>query len=246
MERTEFKSHISGQYNQNLEDLFNQVLEMGGLVEAQLTNTVEAIKCENKKLAKEVKQIDKIVNKGEIEIDRLCARVLARQQPTASDLRLVVSAIRIAVDLERIGDEAVNISKLAIKMAKVQDVPCETLPAYKCLMEMIAIDLAMLKKVLTSFAQLDLDGIAETVEDELRVNEIKSIALKEIQVSLNKDTDEIAEYMMQMIYSVRAAERISAHIVNITESIVYLINGHNVRHMNSEKLSSFLSAENQD
>lgn len=245
MERTEFKSHISGQYNRNLEDLFNQVLEMGGLVEGQLNNTVEAIKCENKKLAKEVKQIDKIVNKEEIEIDRLCARVLARQQPTASDLRLIVSAIRIAVDLERIGDEAVNASKLAIKMAKVQEVPCDTLPAFKSLMEMIAIDLDMLKKVLTSFAQLDLDGISEIVDDEQRVTEIKNTALSEIQVSLNKDTDEIAEYMMQMIYSVRAAERISAHIVNIAESIVYLIKGRDVRHMNSEKLSSFLGAENQ-
>jgi len=246
MERTEFKSHISEKYNRNLEDLFNQVLEMGGLVETQLNNTVDAIKCENKKLAKEVKQIDKIVNKGEIEIDRLCASVLARQQPTASDLRLIVSAIRIAVDLERIGDEAVNTSKLAIKMAKVQDVPCDTLPAYKCLMEIIAIDLVMLKKALTSFAQLDLDSIAETVDDEQRVTEIKNKALNEIQLSLNKDTDEIAEYMMQMIYSVRAAERISAHIVNITESIVYIVNGQNVRHMNSVKLSSFLSDQDQD
>lgn len=246
MERIEFKSHISKQYNRNLEDLFNQVLEMGGLVEGQLSNTVEAIKCENKKLAKEVKQIDKIVNKEEIEIDRLCARVLARQQPTASDLRLIVSAIRIAVDLERIGDETVNASKLAIKMAKVKEVPCDTLPGFKCLMEMIAIDLDMLKKVLTSFSQLDLEGISDIVDDEQRVTEIKNTALNEIQVSLNKDTDEIAEYMMQMIYSVRASERISAHIVNIAESIVYLIKGRDVRHMNSKKLSSFLGAENQD
>jgi phosphate transport system protein len=245
MERTEFKSHISAQYNRNLEDLFNQVLEMGGLVEDQLSNTIEAIKCENKSLAKEVKQLDKIVNKEEMEIDHLCARVLARQQPTASDLRLIVSAIRIAVDLERIGDEVVNASKLAIKMAKVQDIPCDTLPGFKSLMEMINIDFEMLKKVLTSFAQLDLAGLSDAVDDEQHVTEIKNKALAEIQTSLN-NTEELAEYIMQMIYSIRAAERISAHIVNIAESIVYLVKGRDVRNMNSEKLSDFLEKENQE
>jgi len=246
MERTEFKSHISGQYNQNLEDLFNQVLEMGGLVEAQLDNSIQAIKCENKKLAKEVKQIDKVVNKGEMEIDRLCARVLARQQPTASDLRLIVSAIRIAVDLERLGDETVNNAKLAIKMAKVDDIPCDTLPGFKSLIEMAEIDKNMLKKSLTAFAQLELAEISDIVDYENRVVTIKDKALAEIQQSLNNNNDDMAEYLMQMINSVRACERIAAHIVNIVESIVYLVNGRNVRNMNSEKLADFLGLFNQD
>lgn len=241
MERTNFKSHISGQYNRNLEELFNQVLEMGGLVEAQLMNTVEAIKSQNKSLAKEIKHIDKVVNKDEIEIDRLCARVLARQQPTASDLRLVVSAIRIAVDLERIGDEAVNTSKLAIRMAKVKDVPCNTLPGFEALMQMVAIDLDMLKKALNAFSQLSLYDLSDIFEDEKRVDEIKAKALLDIKDSLNQSGGQ-AEYIMHMIYSIRATERISAHIVNITESIVYLVHGSNIRHMNSEKLSQFLEA----
>jgi phosphate transport system protein len=242
MERTEFKSHISEKYNQNLEDLFNQVLEMGGLVEEQLQNALEAIKCENKVLAKEIKQVDKLVNKEEMEIDRLCARVLARQQPAASDLRLIVSAIRIAVDLERIGDEVVNTVKLAVKMSKVHDIPCETLPGFKSLIEMISIDLSMLNSVLTSFAQLDLAEVADIVDDEDRTIEIKDAALLEIQNSLNSNDDGMAEYIMQMIYSIRASERIAAHIVNIAESIVYLIKGNDVRHMNSKKLAGFLNS----
>jgi phosphate transport system protein len=245
MERTEFKSHISEQYNQNLEDLFNQILEMGGLVEEQLNNACEAIKCENKSLAKEVKQIDKIVNKGEVEVDRLAARVLARQQPTASDLRLVVSAIRIAVDLERIGDEAVNASKLAIKMSKVQEIPCETLPGFRSLMEMMAIGDGMLKTTLKAFTDLNLAGICDVVEDEVKVMQIRDVALLEIQRSLN-NTEELAEYMMQMIYSIRAAERICAHIVNVCESLVYLVKGHNVSNMNSETLSEFLEKIDQE
>lgn len=244
MERKTFKSHISGQYNQNLEELFNHVLVMGGLVETQIQNALEAVKCEDKFLAKEVKQVDKIINKEELEIDRLCARVLARQQPTASDLRLIESAIRIAVDLERMGDEAVNASKLATKMSKVQEIPCEILPGYSSLMEMVALDLDMLRKTLNAFSQLDISQLVEVFENDQRVSMIRKKSLLEINHSLNHNTDELAEYIMQMFASIRASERISAHIVNVAESIVYLVNGQHVRHMNTEKLNEFLSSLN--
>lgn len=240
MERTEFKSHISGQYNQNLEDLFNLVLEMGGLVETQLTNTLEAVKGENRSLAKEVKLLDKVVNKEELEIDRICATVLARQQPAASDLRLIVSAIRLAVDLERIGDEVVNVSKLAVKMSKVSEVPSTTVPGYKQLIDMVSIDIEMLKNVLSGFAALDAKQFADMIDDDNRVIEIKNQAYNEIKEALNQPHEMDADYMMQMIHSVRAAERISAHIVNMGESIVYLINGNNARKLTPEKFSEFL------
>jgi len=246
MDRQNFNTHISGQYNKNLEELFNQILSMGGLVEAQIKNTIEAVKCEDKSLAKEIKQVDKIVNKEELEIDRLCAHVLARQQPTASDLRLVVSSIRIAVDLERIGDEAVNASRLASKMSKTKEVPCEVLPGYGSLMEMVAINLDILKKTLNAFAQLDISDLSEIFEDDIRIASIKKKALNEINDSLNNNTDGLAEYIMQMFISIRASERISAHIINIAESIIYLVEGKEVRHMNSEKLESFLNTLNQE
>lgn len=240
MERTEFKSHISEKYNQNLEDLFSLVLEMGGLVESQLGNTLKAVKGEDKSLAKEVKQVDKIVNKEELEIDRICASVLARQQPAASDLRLIVSAIRLAVDLERIGDEVVNVSKLAVKMSAVSDVASRALPGYKQLIDMLSINIEMLKNVLTGFAKLDVKEFVDMIEDEQRISEINSLALQEIKKSLNESQDIDAEYLMQMIYSVRSAERIAAHIVNMGESIIYLVNGDNVRNFKPEKLSQFL------
>ena len=240
MERTEFKSHISEKYNQNLEDLFSLVLEMGGLVESQLGNTLKAVKGEDKSLAKEVKQVDKIVNKEELEIDRICATVLARQQPAASDLRLIVSAIRLAVDLERIGDEVVNVSKLAVKMSAVSDVASKALPGYKELIDILSINIEMLKNVLTGFAKLDLKEFVDMVEDEQRISEINELALQEIKNSLNESQNIDAEYLMQMIYSIRSAERIAAHIVNMGESIVYLVNGDNVRNLKPEKLSQFL------
>lgn len=103
MNRKEFGTHVSASYNQYLEDLFNQILEMGSLVERQLQSSVLSVQNADSDLAREVIQLDKLVNREEMEIDRLCVRVLARQQPTASDLRLIVSSIRIAVDLERMG-----------------------------------------------------------------------------------------------------------------------------------------------
>lgn len=246
MDRQNFNTHISAQYNKNLEELFNQILSMGGLVEAQIKNTIEAVKCEDKSLAKEVKQVDKLVNKEELEIDRLCARVIARQHPTASDLRLIVSSIRIAVDLERIGDEAVNASKLASKMSKNKEVPCEILPGYGSLMEMVAINLDTLKKTLNAFAQLDISELGDVFDDEESISSIKKKSLLEINNALNNNTEDLAEYIMQMFISIRASERISAHIVNIAESVIYLVKGKDVRHMNSEKLESFLNEQNKD
>lgn len=243
MERTEFKAHISEQYNRNLEDLFNQVLEMGGMVEKQLDNALEAIKCNDLPLARNIKVLDKIVNKEEMEINRLCASVLARQQPTASDLRLIIIAIRIAVDLERMGDESVNAAKLAIKMSD-SDYQCESIPGYSGLLEIATCATEMLKKSLNAFSRLDLSEIADIIDDEERMD----IALKTATQSvLNGFTSTTIppEYLIEMIYALRAAERITDHAVNIAESVVYLVEGQDIRNMDTDKLLSFLNGVNK-
>lgn len=243
MERKEFSSHVSARYNESLEELFNQVLEMGGLVEKQLSNTHEAIMVENKPLAKEVKQLDKLVNKEEVEIDTLCANVLATQQPTARDLRLVVSAIRIAVDLERAGDETVNASKLAIMMSKLAEVPTNTVSGYEQLNQMLTICQDMLHKTLKCFAELSTEYCLEVPEDKDRVAELATEGLSAINTALKQSQNATVDCEMQMLYSIRSVERIAAHIVNITESIVYLIHGRNVQNMNSERLTAFLQQQ---
>ncbi|MDG6773537.1 phosphate signaling complex protein PhoU [Thiomicrorhabdus sp. ZW0627] len=240
MERTEFKSHISEQLNRNLEDLFNQVLEMGGLVERQLENAVTAVENSDVSLAKEVLQIDKVINKEEMEIDRLCARVLARQQPTASDLRLIIIAIRIAVDLERMGDEVVKTAKLVIKMAD-SDVVCSELPGYGALLEITSCANTMLKKVLNAFARLELSEVVSVVEDEERMDNSLKAAMVDVLAGFN--AHEIApEYLLEMVYALRASERVTDHAANIAESIVYLVDGRDVRNMDTEKLSELLSS----
>ena len=240
MERKEFSSHVSERYNNSLEELFNQVLGMGGLVEKQLSSTHEAIMVENKPLAKEVQQLDKLVNKEEIEIDSLCAKVLATQQPTARDLRLVVSAIRIAVDLERAGDETVNVAKLAIMMSKMTEIPTNTLAGFEQLNKMIIICQDMLNKTLKCFSELSTEYCLEVPDNKIHVDELAKEAQKAVNLTLKNSEDATVDCEMQMLYSIRSVERIAAHLVNITESIVYLIHGRNVSHMNSKRLAEFL------
>ncbi len=241
MEKQEFKSHISAKYNRSLEDLFNHVLEMGGLVESQLKNAMESIKCDNKSLAKEVKQLDRVVNREEFEIDRIAANVLARQQPAASDLRLIVSAIRIGVDLERIGDESVNVARLAIKTAKDDAINCHILPGYDELMKMLAINIDMLQKVLAGFASLSLAEMADVLESDSIIADYRKTANEKIQKMLDSHESKNAAHVMQMISCIRAANRTSAHIVNVVESVVYIINGRNYKSIDSEKLAEFLN-----
>lgn len=240
MERTEFKEHISEQFNRNLEDLFNQVLEMGGLVERQLENAVSAVQNSDSALAKEVLHLDKVINKEEMEIDRLCARVLARQQPTASDLRLIIMAIRIAVDLERMGDEVVKTARLVITMADCEE-NCANLPGYNSLLEITNEANRMLKVVLNSFARLDLSEVMRIMDDEERMDVVLKESMEEV-VNSFRDPEINPEYLLEMIYALRASERITDHAANIAESIVYLIEGRDVRNMDTQKLSEFLDS----
>ncbi len=239
MERQEFKSHISEQLNQNLEGLFNQLLEMGGLVERQLEHVISAVQNGDLALAKEVLQLDKIINREEMEIDRMCASVLARQQPAASDLRLIIMGIRIAIDLERMGDEAVKVAQLVIKMHEA-DLRCNVLPGYDALVALTIGGHAMLKKVLNAFARLDLSDVRSIFADEVEMDKVFKDGIQIVNDSF-KESDLDAELLLAMVNALRASERVTDHSENIAESIIYLVQGQDVRNMDSEKLSEFLT-----
>lgn len=239
MERQEFKSHISEQLNQNLEGLFNQLLEMGGLVERQLEHVISAVQNGDLALAKEVLQLDKIINREEMEIDRMCASVLARQQPAASDLRLIIMGIRIAIDLERMGDEAVKVAQLVIKMNDA-DLSCKVLPGYDALVALTIGGHAMLKKVLNAFARLDLSDVRSVFADEVEMDKVFKDGIQIVNDSF-KESDLDAELLLAMVNALRASERVTDHSENIAESIIYLVQGQDVRNMDSEKLSEFLT-----
>lgn len=239
MERKEFGTHVSATYNQYLEDLFNQVLEMGSLVERQLEAAVSSVQSADSDKAHEVIQLDKLINREEMEIDRLCVRVLARQQPTASDLRLIISTIRMAVDLERMGDEVVKIARLVLRLNEIGNSTCRDLQGYKQLIEISARAADMLKKALNAFTRLDVVDASLVIEEEERVDELFAVAMSEVTDRF-KETNHDVECLLELVYALRASERITDHARNMAESIIYLVNGQDMRNMDADALSAFL------
>jgi phosphate transport system protein len=244
MERSEFNNHVSEQLNRDLEALFNQVLEMGGLVEQQVDQLYNSLETNNIDLAKSTIKLDKIVNREEIEIDRLAGIVLARQQPTASDLRLLVMAIRMASDLERMGDEATKISKLILNQCKLGN-SCSELVAFDDLRQIVLAAENMIKMALNAFSKLDSSDFMEIYHLEDRMDEVLDSAQFKIKAALVSTTDEATvDTLLRTLKAVRAAERITDHALNMGESIVYLVHGKDVRSMDKHALEDYIARKN--
>lgn len=245
MEKKEFNSHISNQLNRNLEDLFNHILEMGGLVEVQLETALQALGAGDVAKAKEVIVLDKVINQAEMEIDRLCARVLARQQPTASDLRLILATIRIAIDLERMGDEVVKIAKMIIKFNEEYETACRDYSGYAELLDIASRSNSMLKTALNAFARVSTAEAIDIVNQEEEIDVIYKNACEKVTNDFKAKPDQV-ECLLEVIGALRATERVSDHARNIMESIVYLVQGQDVRSMDEARLMAFLAEIRED
>lgn len=241
MDKREFTSHISGEMNRNLEDLFNHILEMGGLVESQFEGAMMALTESNVNRAQEVILLDRAVNNAEMVIDKLCAKVLARQHPTASDLRLIIATIRIAIDLERIGDEVVKIAKMVLTFATEQIDNCAILPGYLPLIDMSNRSINMLHDALDGFARVTTEASLKLIQEEESVDKIYKDAYKEV-IEGFKTSPEHAACLAEILITLRAVERISDHARNIGESIIYLIKGKDVRELDKDSLLTFINS----
>lgn len=238
MDRKDFTSHISEALNKSLEEVFDHILQMGGMVEKQMDYAVEALQKSDVVLAKEVLVLDKKVNCQEVAIDSLCARILARQQPTALDLRLVLSAIRMAVDLERMGDEVVKIAKFILMMSE-KNLPCSQVPGLESLIEVSMRSSKMLHRALDGFARLNIGEVGSVIEEEELLDDVYKKALFELMQQVEQGGQQ-ATCTLELIFALRAAERMSDHARNIAESIIYLVKGQDVRDMDEEALFAFL------
>ncbi len=235
MEKKEFGSHISRRMNKNLEEVFNSILEMGGLVESQLENALIALTNADKNRADEVLLLDKRVNLAELEIEKLCTNILVRQQPTASDLRLTIAAIRIAIDLERMGDEIMKIAKMVKIFIKKGETPANDFPGYSNLLDISNRSLKILHSSLDCFARLTVNDILSVIDEEETINQLYAEAYKDI-IQGFKSTPNRADCIAQMLLSLRAVERVSDHVINIIENVVYLINGKDIRVMDNDSM----------
>ena len=230
------RQHISGQFNAELDAMKNHLLEMGGLVEQQLARATEGLLSRDSGLAQQVIDSDRDINALEVRIDEECSRILARRQPAASDLRLVLSVAKSTTDLERIGDEASKIGRQAIRL-------CELPPSRGSYTELRAISghvARMLREALDAFARLDVDRAMEVVVDDGRVDAEYEAAMRSLLEVMVGEATNIGSVLHEM-WALRSLERIGDHATNIAEQVIYLVRGVDVRHMERDEMRAAVS-----
>lgn len=225
MDKLHLDKHISRQFNEELESLRQQVMAMGGLAEEMISDATRAVVEGDTELAQKVVESDDRVNEMEKAIDERCIMVLARRQPTASDLRLVVAMIKAINDLERIGDEAEKIARMAISLAEA-DRPRNN---YRELEIMGTTVRGMLHDALDGFVRLAPEVAVELVRKDKNVDADYEAALRQYHTYLVEDSRNTRR-IIDAIWVARSMERIGDHAKNIGEYIVYLVEGKDLRH----------------
>ena len=223
--------HISRQFNQELEELKTHLMAMGGLVEKQIQEAVEALLESDSELARRVVENDRAVNDMQIKIDEECTQVLARRQPAASDLRLVLAVIRAASDLERIGDEASKIARNAGDLIK-GDNGTRGFVEVRMISEHVR---RMVRDALTSFARFDIELALELVHEDEKVDEEYRSAMRSLMTFMMEDARLISP-ILNLMWILRALERVGDHANNLAEYVVYLVKGLDIRHTDPEDL----------
>lgn len=230
MDNLNLGHHISQQFNAELEDIRNKVLEMGGIVEDQVGRAVRALVQGDTKLAKQVVEDDYRVNAMEVGIDEECTRIVARRQPAASDLRLVMAVIKTISDLERIGDEAKRVARMVegeLNGAMAEDVRNE-------LEHMGDLVREMLRMILDAFARTDVETAMQVVELDHRVDTKYVSITRQLITYMAQDPKNIPR-VINILWAARAIERIGDRCGNIAEYLFYLVHGRDVRHPRSRQ-----------
>ena len=229
--------HISRRFNEELEQVRTLVMNMGALVEQQVNDGLSAVLNADAELANKVIDRDQKVNTMELEIDEYCTQILARRQPAASDLRLIVSVIKSITDLERMGDEAVKFGKNAIKLAKgnfAEEEGARPLVELKHLGKHVS---DTLHKALTAYAQMDVDAALEIIRNDNIVDEEFDNLSRLLVTKMMENPREIKN-ALRVTWCARALERIGDHTTNLCEYIVYLVEGKDVRHATIEQIKA--------
>lgn len=217
--------HISEQYDAELDAARNLLMEMGGLVEQQLHDAGQALINQDDELAAQVRDNDARVNQYEVDIDERCIHIIARRQPAASDLRTLISVMKASTDLERIGDEAGRIAKMAQALSGME-YPDDQYNDFRALAAKAE---DIVANSLDAFARLDADGALQAIAADEEIDEGYNAVVRERGSTMRRDTAGI-DRAMNVIWAARSLERIGDHAKNISEYVVYLVRGQDVRH----------------
>jgi phosphate transport system protein len=224
--------HISGQFNEDLERVINNVMHMGGLVEKQLTDALTAVHDSDEELAKQVLSNDYQINAYEVSIDDECTRIIAKRQPAAGDLRLIMAIVKTIADLERIGDEAEKIAKVALESfsSKQQDLLVNLENLGRRVLEFLHL-------TLDAFTRMDVDTAIKIHQTDDKVNREYEALMRQLMTYMMEDPRAIPQ-VMTVIWSARALERIGDRCQNICEYIIYFVKGKVVRHTTAEDMKN--------
>ena len=225
-------NHISTQFDAQLEQVRSKVLHMGGAVEDQLSLALRALHTGEMFLIEQVLEAENQVNALEMEIDELCTNVIARRTPTAIDLRVLTMVVKTITDLERIGDEAKKIVLMAREFFRSGRA---RIPRYPDIQRMSAIAIDMLRQALDGFARLDPEVAPKVARRDLDVDDCFRAVLRELLTYMIEDPRTIST-TLDIVFIAKALERVGDHAKNISEYVVYMIKGKDVRHLSADEI----------
>ena len=219
--------HLSTQFDAELSGVSTRVLEMGGLVESQVSRSISALVNGDGDLAAQVLRDEERVNRMELDIDRDLSGIIARRQPTARDLRLLIAISKIIANLERVGDEASRIARVVQRLAAV-GMPGRRLPVGDLQFE-CDLAVAQLRKSLDAFARLDTRLALEVLKHDDQIDQEFEGMMRKLITYMMEDPRTISS-SIDLVFVAKAVERVGDHAKNLAEAVIYIVKGADVRH----------------
>ncbi|MBK7000545.1 MAG: phosphate signaling complex protein PhoU [Rhodoferax sp.] len=230
------EKHLSTQFDSELTLVSTQLMELGGLVESQIHQAIYALSQFNMEVANHVSENEHRVNAMEVSIDHELFSIIGQRQPTARDLRLLISISKTTANLERVGDEAEKIARMVRSI--IQTATPRSLPSLEL---RVAAELAsgLLKKTLDAFARLDVEAAMALLKDDHQIDQKFDGFVRKLITYMMEDSRMISP-CLDLLFIAKAIERIGDHAKNIAEFVIYVVKGEDVRHVSRENIASKL------
>jgi phosphate transport system protein len=233
--------HTLKQYDVELESVRERVLQMGELVKWQVRLAIDSLSEGDPALIDRIIAEDRVVNALEVAIDESCTEIIARRQPTAVDLRMVIMVIKTITDLERIGDEAKKIAATARLITQKKNL---SLPRFDKIKHVSKLTLEMLDKSLDAFSNMDISTVADVVRQDEQVDEEFRVILRNIVSFMMEDPRTISS-ALEILLVAKSIERIGDHAKNMAEYVVYMVKGRDVRHITADEIEREVGDDSQ-